>query len=61
MEIDLNFVRDCVALEDVRVIHVLTTSQNADIFTKRLPTSVFVEFRSSLNVRGAPIPTAGEC
>jgi hypothetical protein len=36
------------------VLHVPTSSQYADIFTKGLPTSVFTEFRSSLNVRGAP-------
>jgi hypothetical protein len=53
VEIDLHFVRERVALGEVRVLHVPTTSQYADIFTKGLPTSVFTEFRSSLNVRGA--------
>jgi len=48
---DLHFVRERVALGAVRVLHVLMTSQFADIFTKGLPTSVFMEFRSSLNVR----------
>ena len=32
--------------------NVPTTSQFADIFTKRLPSSTFSEFRSSLNVAG---------
>jgi hypothetical protein len=50
VEIDLHFVRDRVAIGDVRVLHVLTTSQFADIFTKGLPSSTFSEFRSSLNV-----------
>jgi len=50
VEIDLHFVREKVAIGDVRVLHVPTTSQFADIFTKGLPTSVFSEFRSSLNV-----------
>jgi hypothetical protein len=54
VEIDLHFVRERVALGEVRVLHVPTTSQYADIFTKGLPTSVFMEFRSSLNVCGAP-------
>jgi hypothetical protein len=54
IEIDLHFVRERVALGEVRVLHVPTTSQYADVFTKGLPTSVFTEFRSSLNVRGAP-------
>jgi hypothetical protein len=44
-------VRECVAISDVRVLHVPTTSQFTDIFTKGLPTSVFSEFRSSLNIR----------
>jgi hypothetical protein len=59
VEIDLHFVRDRVALGEVRVLHVPTTSQYADIFTKGLPTSVFVEFRNSLNVRSAPSSNCG--
>jgi hypothetical protein len=51
VEIDLHFVRERVAIGDVRVLHVPTTSQFADIFIKGLPTSVFSEFRSSLNIR----------
>jgi hypothetical protein len=50
VEIYLHFVRDRVAIGDVRVLHVPTTSQFADIFTKGLPSSNFSEFRSSLNV-----------
>jgi len=52
IEIDLHFVREKVAMGAVRVLHVPTTSQFADVFTKGLPSSVFTEFRSSLNVRG---------
>jgi hypothetical protein len=52
VEIDLHFVRDRVAIGDVRVLHVPTTSQFADIFTKGLPSSTFTEFRSSLNITG---------
>ena len=59
IEIDLHFVRERVALGEVRVLHVPTSSQYADIFTKGLPTSVFTEFRSSLNVRGAPSSDRG--
>ena len=50
VEIDLHFVRERVAVGDVRVLHVPTTSQFADIFTKGLPSTVFSEFRSSLNI-----------
>jgi hypothetical protein len=58
IEIDLHFVRKRVAIGDVRVLHVPTTSQFADIFTKGLPTSVFSEFRSSLNICAIDVLTA---
>jgi hypothetical protein len=51
VEIDLHFVREHVAIGDVCVLHVPTTSQFTDIFTKGLPTSVFSEFWYSLNIR----------
>ncbi|WVZ84580.1 hypothetical protein U9M48_031603 [Paspalum notatum var. saurae] len=53
IEIDLHFVRERVSFDDLRVLHVPTSSQYADIFTTWLPSSVFTEFRSSLNVCGA--------
>jgi hypothetical protein len=39
-----------VAIDQVRVLHVPMTSQFADIFTKGLPSSVFNEIQSSLNI-----------
>jgi hypothetical protein len=53
IEIDLHFVRGHVAVGDLRVLHVPTSSQYADIFTKGLPSTLFTEFRTSLNVRSA--------
>jgi hypothetical protein len=50
MEIDLHFVRERVTAGDVRVLSVPTKLQFADIFTKGLPSSVFADFRSSLNI-----------
>jgi hypothetical protein len=50
IEIDLRFVHDKVAAGAARVLHVPTTSQYANIFTKGLSSSVFTEFRSSLNI-----------
>jgi hypothetical protein len=38
---------------------VPTTSQFTDVFTKGLPSSVFQEFHSSLNVCLSDVPTAG--
>nr|GEU72574.1 ribonuclease H-like domain-containing protein [Tanacetum cinerariifolium] len=51
-EIDILFVRDLVAARQVRVLHVPSRYQFTDIFTKRLPSALFEEFRSSLSVRG---------
>jgi hypothetical protein len=61
VEIDLHFVRDRVAMGEVRVLHVPTTSQFADIFTKGLPSSTFAEFRSSLNITGGCCVCGGLC
>jgi hypothetical protein len=44
VEIDLHFVRENVVIGQVRVLHVPTTSQFADVFTKGLPSLVFEEF-----------------
>ena len=61
IEIDIHFVRDKVAIGDVRVLHVPTTSQYVDIFTKGLPSTLFLDFRSSLNIRPVPpVSTAGD-
>ncbi|GKC27477.1 ribonuclease H-like domain-containing protein, partial [Tanacetum coccineum] len=50
IEIDIHFVPDFVASRQVRVLHVPSRFQYADIFTKGLSTALFIEFRSSLNV-----------
>ncbi|GKD02782.1 ribonuclease H-like domain-containing protein [Tanacetum coccineum] len=60
IEIDIHFVRDYVASGQVRVLHVPSRFQYADIFTKGLLSALFLEFRSSLNVRRPPAQTAGE-
>ncbi|GJU77811.1 ribonuclease H-like domain-containing protein [Tanacetum coccineum] len=60
IEIDIHFVRDYVASGQVRVLHVPSRYQYADIFTKGLPSALFLEFRSSLNVRRSPVHTEGE-
>nr|GEX09301.1 ribonuclease H-like domain-containing protein [Tanacetum cinerariifolium] len=58
VEIDIYFVRDFVATDHVRVLHVSSRYQFADIFTKGLPSPLFAEFRFSLSVRPPPAPTA---
>ncbi|GJZ03329.1 ribonuclease H-like domain-containing protein [Tanacetum coccineum] len=59
IEIDIHFVRDKVATGHVRVLHVPSRYQYADIFTKGLPSFLFTEFRTSLSVRASPAQTAG--
>ncbi|GJS45716.1 ribonuclease H-like domain-containing protein [Tanacetum coccineum] len=59
IEIDIHFVRDKVAAGHVRVLHVPSRFQYADIFTKGLPYPLFADFRSSLSVRKSPAPIAG--
>jgi hypothetical protein len=44
VEMDLHFVREKVAIGQLRVLHVPTISQFANIFMKGLPSSVFNEF-----------------
>nr|GEW67489.1 hypothetical protein [Tanacetum cinerariifolium] len=48
IDIDIHFVCDFVASGQVRVLHVPSRFQYADIFTNGLPTALFIEFRFSL-------------
>nr|GEV55139.1 ribonuclease H-like domain-containing protein [Tanacetum cinerariifolium] len=59
IEIDIHFVRDMVSAGQVRVLHLPSRFQYADIFTKGLPSALFEELRSSLSVRPPRAPTAG--
>jgi hypothetical protein len=59
IELDIHFVREKVALGHVRVLHVPTAQQYADIMTKGLPTSAFQDFRSSLCVRPPTLKLRG--
>ncbi|GKC32300.1 ribonuclease H-like domain-containing protein [Tanacetum coccineum] len=61
IEIGIHFVRDLVTTGHIRVLHVPSRYQYADIFTKGLPTALFDEFRDSLSVRSSPAQTAGGC
>nr|GEU30044.1 ribonuclease H-like domain-containing protein [Tanacetum cinerariifolium] len=58
IEIDIHFVRDMVTAGDVRVLHVPSRFQYADIFIKGLPSALFEEFRSSLSVHPPSAQTA---
>ncbi|GKD33955.1 ribonuclease H-like domain-containing protein, partial [Tanacetum coccineum] len=58
IEIDIHYL---VTTGHIRVLHVPSRYQYADIFTKGLPTALFDEFRDSLSVRSSPAQTAGGC
>ncbi|GJT57231.1 ribonuclease H-like domain-containing protein [Tanacetum coccineum] len=44
----------------VHILHVPSRFQYADIFTKGLPSALFLEFHSSLNIRRPPVSITGE-
>ncbi|GJX00615.1 gag/pol polyprotein [Tanacetum coccineum] len=54
VEIDYHFVQEKVAQGHLRVQHISTHDQIADIFTKRLPTPRFLFLRSKLQVVARP-------
>ena len=59
IEIDIHFVREKVAMAQVKVLHVPSALQYADIFTKGLPSTLFNDFRYSLTVRSPDDVTEG--
>jgi hypothetical protein len=59
VELDIHFVPERTALGQLRVLHVPTRHQYADIMTKGLPTSLFEEFRDSLCIRSSDAATEG--
>nr|GEY88017.1 ribonuclease H-like domain-containing protein [Tanacetum cinerariifolium] len=56
IEIDIQLVRDMVKAGHVRVLHVPSRFQYADIFTKGLPSALFEDFWSILSVRPCNTP-----
>jgi len=61
IELDIHFVREKVAIGELRVLHVPSAKQLADVFTKGLPSALFFDFRDSLSVTNADVETAGGC
>jgi len=61
IELDVHFVREKVALGELRVLHIPSARQFADIFTKGLPSSLFNDFRDSLCVGKPTAATEGGC
>ena len=61
IELDIHFVREKVAIGELRVTHVPSARQLADVFTKGLPSVLFFDFRDSLSVMAPDVVTAGGC
>ena len=61
IELDIHFVPEKVVLGKVRVLHVPTSQQFADVITKGLPSSTFNAFRISLCVDYDDASTAAGC
>ncbi|KAF8723025.1 hypothetical protein HU200_022172 [Digitaria exilis] len=59
IELDIHFVREKVALGELRVLQIPSARQFPDVFTKGLSTSMFNDFRSSLCVAMRTADTAG--
>lgn len=55
IKINIHFVREKVARGSIRVVHIPSSLQLVDIFTKGLPTSIFTEFHSNFSMR-SPLP-----
>ena len=61
IELDIHFVQEKVAIGEVRVTHVPSACQIADVFTKGLPSALFLDFRDSLSVTTGDVAAAGGC
>ena len=61
IELDIHFVREKVAIGELRVTHVPSARQLADIFTKGLPSALFFDFRNSLSITNGDVQTEGGC
>ena len=59
VELDIHFAREKVTIGEVKVLHVPSAFQYADIFTKGLTSSLFVSFRNSLTVKRFDTSTEG--
>jgi hypothetical protein len=61
IELDIHFVREKVALGQLRVHHVPSGRQLADIFTKGLSSSLFIDFRDNLAAASPTSRLRGGC
>jgi len=61
IELDIHFIREKVAIGELRVTHVPSVRQLTDVFIKGLPSALFFEFRDGVSVTAPDVETAGGC
>lgn len=59
VEIDYHFIREKIAAKDISAQYINTNDQIADIFTKGLTTSKFIDLRNKLMIRPLPMSLRG--
>ncbi|PKU86178.1 Retrovirus-related Pol polyprotein from transposon TNT 1-94 [Dendrobium catenatum] len=59
VEIDFHFIRDCIKNQVLKIAHVYTADQLADLFTKSLSISRFTSLRDKLTLAEAPVSLRG--
>jgi hypothetical protein len=58
IKLDIHLVREKVAIGALHVLHIPSSSQFAGVFSKRLPTPLFLEFRNSLHIGNGVSPSS---
>ncbi|KAL6321633.1 hypothetical protein AAG906_025465 [Vitis piasezkii] len=60
IELDLHFIRDHVLRKNLSIHYIPTCDQIADIFTKHLPSSKYLGFRTKLSIVPCPVSLRGD-
>ncbi|PKU67885.1 Retrovirus-related Pol polyprotein from transposon TNT 1-94 [Dendrobium catenatum] len=59
IEIDFQFIRDCIKSKVIQIEHIHTQDQLADLFTKSLSISRFANLRDKLTISEPPVSLRG--
>lgn len=59
IDLDLHFVRERVLSKDLSIHYIMSSNQIVDIFTKYLPSSQFINFRTKLSIIAKPMSLRG--
>ena len=50
IDVRFHFIRECIKRKDIKMVHVPSRDQIADIFTKPLPKQLFEHFKKQLGM-----------